>query len=180
MVAENDNEFFREVSVMPFGMEKEEIESKVVEELRKRPGHVARFNNYQIEAISQAIASVIAENNTKTQYSLEGKMGNERTWVEEMLNTMASLTGQSVDTLREKAVLAGIGLRLSEPMGEKPQVFGRLDDLVYTNGSERYRHAFTEPKPLLIKLQDESLFLLRDESKYSVARNSGGKWELTR
>ncbi len=38
MVAENDNAFFREVSVMSFGMEEADIESKLVEELRTRPG----------------------------------------------------------------------------------------------------------------------------------------------
>ena len=70
MVAENDNAFFREVSVMSFGMEEADIESKLVEELRTRPGHVAHFNKYQIEIISGAIASVIVENNAKIQYSL--------------------------------------------------------------------------------------------------------------
>lgn len=70
MVAENDNAFFREVSVIPFGMEEAYIESKLVEELRTRPGHVAHFNKYQIEIISGAIASVIVENNARIQYSL--------------------------------------------------------------------------------------------------------------
>ena len=55
---------------MPLGMEAEEIKSKVVEELSKRPGHVVRFNTYQIETIARAIASVIAENNAKIQDSL--------------------------------------------------------------------------------------------------------------
>ena len=55
---------------MPFGMEAEEIESKVIEELSKRPGHGARFNTYQIEIIARVIASVIAENNAKLQDSL--------------------------------------------------------------------------------------------------------------
>lgn len=34
---------------MPFDMEEAEIELKVAEELRKRPGHVTHFNRYQIE-----------------------------------------------------------------------------------------------------------------------------------
>lgn len=55
---------------MSFGMEEADIESKLVEELRTRPGHVAHFNKYQIEIISGAIASVIVENNAKIQYSL--------------------------------------------------------------------------------------------------------------
>ena len=55
---------------MSFGMEKAEIESKVVEVLRKRPGGLERFNRYQIDLIARAIASVIVENNTKIQYSL--------------------------------------------------------------------------------------------------------------
>jgi len=55
---------------MPFGMEAEEIESKVVDELSKRRGHVLRFNSYQIEIIARAIASVIVENNARIQDSL--------------------------------------------------------------------------------------------------------------
>lgn len=55
---------------MPFGMEEAEIESKLVEELRTRPGHVAHFNKYQIEIIAGAIASVLVENNARIQYSL--------------------------------------------------------------------------------------------------------------
>jgi len=34
---------------MPFGMEEADIESRVTEELRTRPGHVAHFNKYQIK-----------------------------------------------------------------------------------------------------------------------------------
>ena len=55
---------------MPFGMEEAKIESRVTEELRTRPGHVAHFNKYQIEIIAGAIASVIVENNARIQYSL--------------------------------------------------------------------------------------------------------------
>lgn len=55
---------------MPFGMEAQEIESKVAEELSKRLGMVARFNRYQIELIAGAVALVIVENNAKIKHSL--------------------------------------------------------------------------------------------------------------
>lgn len=55
---------------MPFGMEEAEIELKVAEELRKRPGHVAHFKKGQIKVLAGAIASIIVENNAKIQYSL--------------------------------------------------------------------------------------------------------------
>ena len=55
---------------MAFGLEKQEIESKVLEELRKHRGGLKRFDDYQIEAIADAVASVILENNTKIQYTL--------------------------------------------------------------------------------------------------------------
>lgn len=163
---------------MPFGMEKEDIESKATEELRQRPGHVARFNNFQIDAIAKAITSVIIENNSRIQHSLEDTVDSGGNWVDEILNTLAQLTGQSVDTLREKVILAGIGIRVAEPVRENIQLLGRIDELVYTNTSDRYRHDFNEPKPLLIKLPNGSLFLLRGESNYTVTLNSKGRWEV--
>ncbi len=55
---------------MSFGMKREEIEAKVIEELKKRPGGMELFNEHKREVIAKAIASVIVENNTKIQYSL--------------------------------------------------------------------------------------------------------------
>ena len=55
---------------MPFGMETEQIESRVVDTLSQRPGHVAHFNKYQIELLARAIAAAIVENNARIQSSL--------------------------------------------------------------------------------------------------------------
>jgi len=159
-------------------MEEAEIESKVIAELSTRPGHVVRLNSYQIELIARAIASVIFENNLRIKYSLGSEMDNERTCVGKTLSTPASRTDQSVNILEEKAMLAGNDLRKLGPMGDALHQIGRLDELVYTSGLVQYRHEFTEPKPLLIRLPDGSLFLLRDESRYNVTRNSEGRWEL--
>ena len=55
---------------MPFGMETEQIESRVTDTLSQRPGHVAHFNKYQIELLARAIAAAIVENNARIQSSL--------------------------------------------------------------------------------------------------------------
>lgn len=162
---------------MSFGMEEAEIESKVIAELSTRPGHVVRLNSYQIELIARAIASVIFENNLRIKYSLGSEMDNEGNRGK-TLSTPASRTGQSVNILEEKAILAGNDLRKLGPMGKAVHQIGRLDELAYASGLGKYRHEFTEPKPLLIGLPDGSLFLLRDESRYKVTRNSEGRWEL--
>jgi hypothetical protein len=163
---------------MPFGMEEQAIESRAIEKLRQRPGHIARFNNYQIDAIAKAIASAIIENNSKIEHSLGETVDSGANWVDEILNTLAQLTGQSADTLREKVILAGLGIRVAEPVRENIQLLGRIDELTYTNSSDRYRHEFNEPKPLLIKLPNGTLFLLRGESNYNVTLNSHGRWEV--
>jgi hypothetical protein len=163
---------------MPFGMDEAEIESRVKEELSVRPGHVARFNKYQIELIAKVIASVIVENNIKLKYSLGINMDNDRTWVGKKLDSLASTTGPREGALEGKAMLAGKDLHLLESIGEEFQVFGRLDELVYMSGSDQRKHEFIQPKPLLIRLPDGSLFLLRDESRYSVVRNHEERWEL--
>ena len=147
---------------MSFGMEEAEIESKVIAELSTRPGHVVRLNRYQIELIARAIASVIFENNLRIKYSLGSEMDK----------------GQRANTLEEKAILAGHDIQMLGQMGDQLQLFGKLDELAYRSGLDQYKHEFTEPKPLLIRLPDGSLFLLRDESRYKVTRNSQGRWEL--
>jgi hypothetical protein len=55
---------------MPFGMEMEQIESRVVDTLSQRPVRVAHFDKYQIELLSRAIAAAIVENNMRIQRSL--------------------------------------------------------------------------------------------------------------
>jgi hypothetical protein len=168
----------KEVMVMPFGMEEAEIESKVIAELSARPGHVLRLNDYQIELIARAIASVIFENNLRMKYSLGSKMDNEGTSVGKTLSTPSPRTRQGVNRIEEKAMLAGNDIRMIGSTGEELHLFGKLDELIYTSGLDKHKHEFIEPKPLLIRLLDGSIFLLRDESKYNVSRNSGGKWEL--
>ena len=163
---------------MPFGMDEAEIESRVKEELNVRPGHVARFNKYQIELIAKVIASVVVENNIKLKYSLGINMDDDRSWVGKKLDTSASATGPREGALEGKAILAGKDLQLLGSIGEEFQVFGRLDELVYMSGSDQRKHEFIKPKPLLIRLPDGSLFLLRDESGYDVVRNHEGRWEL--
>jgi hypothetical protein len=163
---------------MPFGMDEAEIELRVKEELNVRPGHVARFNKYQIDLIAQVIASVIVENNIKIKYSLGINMDNDRTWVGKKLDGLSPATGPREGTLEGNAILAGKDLQLLGSIGEEFQVFGRLDELVYISGSDQRKHEFIKPKPLLIRLPDGSLFLLRDESRYDVVRNHEGRWEL--
>ena len=163
---------------MPFGMDEEEIESKVKEELSVRPGHVARFNKYQIDLIAKVIASVIVENNIKLKYSLETNTDNDMAWVGKKLDALASTTRSREGALEGKAILSDKDLQLLGSIGEEFQVFGRLDELVYMSGSDRHKHEFTKPKPLLIRLPDGSLFLLRDESRYNIVRNHEGRWEL--
>jgi hypothetical protein len=163
---------------MPFGMDEAEIELRVKEELNVRPGHVARFNKYQIELIAKVIASVVVENNIKLKYSLGINMDDDRSWVGKKLDTSASATGPRESALEGKAILAGKDLQLLGSIGEEFQVFGRLDELVYMSGSDQRKHEFIKPKPLLIRLPDGSLFLLRDESGYDVVRNHEGRWEL--
>jgi hypothetical protein len=164
--------------IMPFGMDEAEIESRVKEELSVRPGHVARFNKYQIELIAKVIASVIVENNIKLKYSLGINMDNDNTWAGKKLDAMASATGPREDVLEGKAIPVGKDLQLLGSLGEELQVFGRLDELVYMSGTDQLKHEFSKPKPLLIRLPDGSLFLLRDESSYNVVRNHVGRWEL--
>jgi hypothetical protein len=53
-----------------FGMETEQIESRVTDTLSQRPGHVAHFNKYQIELLARAMATAIVENNARIQSSL--------------------------------------------------------------------------------------------------------------
>jgi hypothetical protein len=163
---------------MPFGMDEAEIESRVKEELSARPGHVARFNKYQIELIAKVIASVVVENNIKLKYSLGITMNNDKTWVGTKLDALASATGPHEGAFVGGAILAGKDLQQLGSMGEEFQVFGRLDELVYMSGSDQRKHEFIRPKPLLIRLPDGSLFLLRDESRYNVVRNHEGRWEL--
>jgi hypothetical protein len=163
---------------MPFGMDEAEIESRVKEELSVRPGHVARFNKYQIELIAKVIASVVVENNIKLKYSLGINMDNDRTLVAKKVDALTSATGPRESALEGKAILAGKDLQLLGSIGEEFQVFGRLDELVYMSDSEQRKHEFNKPKPLLIRLPDGSLFLLRDESGYNVIRNHEGRWEL--
>jgi hypothetical protein len=163
---------------MPFGMDEAEIELRVKEELNVRPGHVARFNKYQIELIAKVIASVVVENNIKLKYSLGINMDDDRSWVGKKLDTSASAIGPREAALEGKAILAGKDLQLLGSIGEEFQVFGRLDELVYMSGSDQRKHEFIKPKPLLIRLPDGSLFLLRDESGYDVVRNHEGRWEL--
>jgi hypothetical protein len=163
---------------MPFGMDEAEIESRVKEELNVRPGHVARFNKYQIELIAKVIASVVTENNIKLKYSLGINMDNDRSWVGKKLDGLSPSTGPREGALAGKAILAGKDLQLLGSIGEEFQVFGRLDELVYMSGSDQRKHEFIKPKPLLIRLPDGSLFLLRDESGYDVVRNHEGRWEL--
>ena len=55
---------------MQFGMEMEQIESRVTDTLSHRPGHVAHFDKYQIELLARAIAAAIVENNARIQSSL--------------------------------------------------------------------------------------------------------------
>jgi hypothetical protein len=163
---------------MTFGMDETEIESRVKEELNVRPGHVARFNKYQIELIAKVIASVVTENNIKLKYSLGINIDNDRLWVGKKVDTSASATGPREGALVGNAMLAGKDLQLLGSIGEEFQVFGRLDELVYMSGSDQRKHEFIKPKPLLIRLPDGSLFLLRDESRYDVVRNHEGRWEL--
>ena len=163
---------------MPFGMDEAEIESRVKEELNVRPGHVARFNKYQIELIAKVIASVVVENNIKLKYSLGINMDNDRSWVGKKLDGLSPSTRPRESALEGKAILAGKDLQLLGSIGEEFQVFGRLDELVYMSGSDQRKHEFIKPKPLLIRLPDGSLFLLRDESGYDVVRNHEGRWEL--
>jgi hypothetical protein len=60
----------RGVIDMPFGMEMEQIESRVADTLSQRPGRVAHFDKYQIELLTSAIATAIADNNHRIQSSL--------------------------------------------------------------------------------------------------------------
>lgn len=163
---------------MPFGMDEDEIESRVKEELSARPGHVVRFNKYQIELIAKVIASVVVENNIKLKYSLGITMDNDKKWAGTKLDALTSATGPRETALGEGAILAGNDLQRLGSMGEEFHVFGRLDELVYMSGSDKRKHEFIKPKPLLIRLPDGSLFLLRDESRYNVVRNHEGRWEL--
>ena len=55
---------------MSFGMDTEQIESRVANELSQRPVRVAHFDKYQIELLSRAIAAAIVENNARIQSSL--------------------------------------------------------------------------------------------------------------
>ena len=55
---------------MSFGMDTEQIESRVAYELSQRPVRVAHFDKYQIELLARAIAAAIVENNARIQSSL--------------------------------------------------------------------------------------------------------------
>jgi len=55
---------------MSFGMDTEQIESRVAHELSQRPGRVAHFDKYQIELLARAIAAAIVENSARIQSSL--------------------------------------------------------------------------------------------------------------
>jgi hypothetical protein len=55
---------------MTFGMETEQIESRVADVLSQRPVRVAHFDKYQIELLARAIATAIVENNARIQSSL--------------------------------------------------------------------------------------------------------------
>ncbi len=55
---------------MTFGMEAEQIESRVAYELSQRPVRVAHFDKYQIELLARAITAAIVENNARIQSSL--------------------------------------------------------------------------------------------------------------
>ena len=56
---------------MSFGMEKDEIISKVKKELGKPRGGLLAFDDFQKDAIAEAIAIVVTKNNTRIMDTLE-------------------------------------------------------------------------------------------------------------
>lgn len=55
---------------MAFGMEEKDIQEKVEKELQGKKGKLERFSHFQIHLITNAISSVIIENNKKIRFSL--------------------------------------------------------------------------------------------------------------